>query len=203
MNVTRLLEIGDQWVYDVVTSTRTLLGKTVQTAVDTQDVVQVRFKGQDHLAIRSRLRKNLVGGGSQLVTSYRVFTQDNINRTVRMIGQITESGAQVSTSTSTMLPGNVTLTSTWNTVSNLLTSILTTSYNVTASGSVDVASGAYAGFKFSASQLAIPNLSLDLLYSSEGWLSGPIGNMLKEKRVSVGVTQTKEVEIELTSTNVD
>lgn len=104
---------------------------------------------------------------------------------------------------STMLPGNITLSGTWNTVSRLLSSVVTTSYNVVNQGNISVTAGLYDGFSFSTSQLALPSLSLDLVYSSNGWVCGPIGNILKETKLSLGVLNTKEIEIELTSTNVD
>lgn len=187
----------------MVTTTTTVLGQTVATAVDTQDVVQVSFQGQNRLAIRSRLLKNLAGGGTQLVTTYRVFIQDSVTRTIQLIGYIDQSGNEIVTAASTLLPGEVTLSGTWNTVSRLLTSVLTTTYNVVNQGNISVSAGSYAGFSFSTSQLALPSLSLELIFTSEGWVCGPIGNILRETKLSVGVLNSKEIEIELTSTNVE
>lgn len=132
-----------------------------------------------------------------------MFVQDSVTRTIQIIGYINESGNAVLVNASTMLPGNITVGGTWNTISRLLTSVLTTTYNIASQGSISVSAGLYDGFSFSTSQLAIPSLSLDLVYSSNGWVCGPIGNILRETKVSLGVLNTKEIEIELTSTNVD
>lgn len=181
-----------------------LLGSvTTQTAVDTQTVVQVNFLGQTRMAIRSQLVTNLAGGGTSLATTYRIISQDPVTHVIQLIGFIDQVGNNVVLNSSVLCPGGLDLGGVWDTITRIGSSVVTTTSSIIGAGDVSVDAGVFAGHHFTGLQIAIPGLGLGLLCSIDGWISESLGNIAKEKRIYLGLTSTKKIEVELQSTNVD